>query len=142
MHVSWLSNKLLGKALSAASRHSEAYRPGKALQLSTGTHGLIISGTKLFCSGAGLLQRTLLTVGDPDPLLFDVDLFAHSQCMPVFHTALVARLLAGPVAPPVYSTTLSASRAARSSYLGPSRRYAPSVCALGAYFDAPVASSA
>ena len=51
--------------------------PGRALHLDKGTSGLVVSGTKLFCSGASLVDRALLTVGSP-PLLVDIDLRAQA----------------------------------------------------------------
>jgi hypothetical protein len=44
--------------------------PGESLALS----GSAISGTKRFCSGAGIVDRALITIGGPDPLLVDLDL--------------------------------------------------------------------
>lgn len=44
--------------------------PGKALALEAGR----VSGTKMFCSGAGLVDRALITVGVPEPRLVEVDL--------------------------------------------------------------------
>jgi alkylation response protein AidB-like acyl-CoA dehydrogenase len=48
--------------------------PGQPLRLESGDDALAISGSKRFCTGAGLIDRTLITVGDPDQLLVDVDL--------------------------------------------------------------------
>jgi alkylation response protein AidB-like acyl-CoA dehydrogenase len=48
--------------------------PGHALRLETNGDKLYINGTKMFCSGAGLLDRALVTVGIPEKLLADVDL--------------------------------------------------------------------
>ena len=49
--------------------------PGKPLQWSGGR----LSGTKSFCSGAGLLDRALVTLGSDDGRLLDVDL--RSGCV-------------------------------------------------------------
>jgi alkylation response protein AidB-like acyl-CoA dehydrogenase len=47
--------------------------PGHALNLKDGG-ALRISGTKRFCSGAGLVDRALITVGSPKQQLVEVDL--------------------------------------------------------------------
>ncbi len=44
--------------------------PGRSLRLSSET----LSGMKPFCSGAGLIDRALVTVVEPEHLLIDVDL--------------------------------------------------------------------
>lgn len=44
--------------------------PGRSLHLS----GETLSGKKSFCSGAGLIDRALVTVGDPEHRLIDIDL--------------------------------------------------------------------
>jgi alkylation response protein AidB-like acyl-CoA dehydrogenase len=49
-------------------------KPGAALQLSPDENGIFLSGSKMFCSGAGLLDRALVTVGAPNALLIEVDL--------------------------------------------------------------------
>jgi alkylation response protein AidB-like acyl-CoA dehydrogenase len=51
--------------------------PGKALALSQTSGGWCVSGSKMFCSGAGIVDRALVTVGSPIPQLIDVDLFGH-----------------------------------------------------------------
>ena len=48
--------------------------PGKPLALVEHRGQYAVQGVKLFCSGAGIVDRALLTVGAPDPLLIDVDL--------------------------------------------------------------------
>jgi alkylation response protein AidB-like acyl-CoA dehydrogenase len=52
-------------------------KPGSPISLEGNPDGLLLSGTKMFCSGAGLLDRVLLTAGGPEPFLVDVDLRAH-----------------------------------------------------------------
>ena len=47
-----------------------AEAPDKVLRM----EGLSISGQKPFCSGTGIVDRALITVKHPDPLLVDVDL--------------------------------------------------------------------
>jgi hypothetical protein len=49
-------------------------KPGEALQLRSGKNGMTVTGSKMFCSGAGLIDRVLLTVGSPQELLLEVDL--------------------------------------------------------------------
>jgi hypothetical protein len=55
--------------------------PGRSLQLS----GETLSGKKPFCSGAGLIDRALVTVSEPEQWLIDIDLhqpnldFDHSD---------------------------------------------------------------
>jgi hypothetical protein len=48
--------------------------PGHALFLEMDNDALTISGTKMFCSGAGLVDYALVTVGVPEKLLIEVDL--------------------------------------------------------------------
>lgn len=47
-----------------------AEAPGKAVRMD----GMLLSGTKPFCSGAGIVDRALVTVTEPKALLVDVDL--------------------------------------------------------------------
>jgi len=49
-----------------------AEKPGEVVHLDTAA--MTISGTKQFCSGAGIVDRALVTVDPPDPLLVDLDL--------------------------------------------------------------------
>jgi alkylation response protein AidB-like acyl-CoA dehydrogenase len=49
-------------------------KPGEALKLRSDGNGTTITGSKMFCSGAGLIDRVLLTVGSPQELLLEVDL--------------------------------------------------------------------
>ena len=48
--------------------------PGQSLQLENRGGGLTIHGSKLFCSGAGLIDHALVTTGATEPLLVDLDL--------------------------------------------------------------------
>jgi alkylation response protein AidB-like acyl-CoA dehydrogenase len=54
-------------------------KPGEALELKAGKRGFMLSGSKMFCSGAGLIDRALVTVGHPKELLVDVDLRQNSD---------------------------------------------------------------
>lgn len=49
-------------------------RPGHALTMEQNQGLFLINGKKMFCSGAGLVDRALITVGEPEPQLVDVDL--------------------------------------------------------------------
>ena len=49
-------------------------KPGKSLELGENTTGMTVTGSKMFCSGAGLADRALTTVGVAKSLLVDVDL--------------------------------------------------------------------
>jgi alkylation response protein AidB-like acyl-CoA dehydrogenase len=48
--------------------------PGQALRLEPTKDGYQLSGSKPFCSGIGLVDRALVTVGRPEQLLVEVDL--------------------------------------------------------------------
>lgn len=48
--------------------------PGKALSIKPCDGGYRIDGTKMFCSGAGLVDRALITIGLPEQRLVEVDL--------------------------------------------------------------------
>jgi hypothetical protein len=48
--------------------------PGQALRLERTLDGYHLSGSKPFCSGVGLVDRALVTVGLPEQLLVEVDL--------------------------------------------------------------------
>ncbi len=56
-------------------------KPGQALRLDRREGGLTVSGTKMFASGAGLIDRTLLTAGGAEQLLLEVDLRAHAAAI-------------------------------------------------------------
>ena len=49
-------------------------KPGEALELRSSASGMTVRGSKMFCSGAGLVDRALLTVGIPKNLLVEIDL--------------------------------------------------------------------
>ena len=54
---------------------------GQSVEIERGKEGLTIHGAKLFCSGAGLIDRALVTTGMPTPLLVDLDLRANSHAI-------------------------------------------------------------
>jgi hypothetical protein len=49
-------------------------KPGEVLELRSSVSGLTVRGSKMFCSGAGLVDRALVTVGIPMNLLVEIDL--------------------------------------------------------------------
>jgi alkylation response protein AidB-like acyl-CoA dehydrogenase len=53
--------------------------PGKALRLEETDKGYQIIGSKMFCSGAGLVDRVLVAVGSPESRLVEVDLRKNSE---------------------------------------------------------------
>jgi hypothetical protein len=56
-------------------------KPGQAMALEIREESLAITGEKMFCSGAGLIDRALITVGAGEPLLIDVDLRARGAAI-------------------------------------------------------------
>jgi alkylation response protein AidB-like acyl-CoA dehydrogenase len=48
--------------------------PGRELRFEQDNEGFGLSGTKLFCSGAGLIDRALVTAGSEDQRLLNIDL--------------------------------------------------------------------
>lgn len=57
--------------------------PGQALRISNTGEKLSITGRKMFASGATLVDRALVTVAAPEPLLFDVDLRGNEATLVV-----------------------------------------------------------
>jgi hypothetical protein len=51
--------------------------PGQGLQLGDGERAKTLSGVKPFATGGGLVDRALVTTGEPEFLLLDVDLVAN-----------------------------------------------------------------
>jgi hypothetical protein len=49
-------------------------KPGEALELRSSASGITVRGSKMFCSGAGLVDRALVTIGLPQDLLVEIDL--------------------------------------------------------------------
>lgn len=54
-------------------------KSGEALELKRENSGLVISGVKRFCSGAGLVDRALVTVSLPELRLGEVDLRSNAD---------------------------------------------------------------
>jgi alkylation response protein AidB-like acyl-CoA dehydrogenase len=57
--------------------------PGKALELAKAPGGYLVNGTKMFCSGAGLIDRALVTVTQPEHRLVEVDLRGQADTITV-----------------------------------------------------------
>jgi alkylation response protein AidB-like acyl-CoA dehydrogenase len=53
--------------------------PDQPLRLEHVASGFVLSGEKKFCTGAGLLDRALITVANPEQLLVDVDLRVNPE---------------------------------------------------------------
>ena len=53
--------------------------PNQAIRIEQTDDGFVISGRKPFCSGAGLVDRALVTVGTPDQMLVEVDLNSNQH---------------------------------------------------------------
>jgi alkylation response protein AidB-like acyl-CoA dehydrogenase len=76
--------------------------PGNGVDVSHAGGGFRVNGTKMFCSGATLVDRALVTVVKPEQLLVDVDLRANTgairfdesgwktQAFSATHTATIA----------------------------------------------------
>ena len=56
-------------------------QPGKSLELDRQDGSYRISGKKMFSSGIGFVDRALLTVGQPEQLLIELDLRSNEACM-------------------------------------------------------------
>jgi hypothetical protein len=60
---------------------------GHPIVLTESNAGFSLSGTKMFCSGAGIVDRALVTVSPAEPLLIDVDLRAYPGTITFDQTA-------------------------------------------------------
>jgi hypothetical protein len=56
-------------------------KPGEGLELRSSASGMTVRGSKLFCSGAGLVDRALVTLAVPQDLLVDIDLGTNSAAI-------------------------------------------------------------
>lgn len=54
--------------------------PGQALRVERTKDSYQLSGSKPFCSGIGLVDRALVTVGIPEPTLVEVNLRDNEEC--------------------------------------------------------------
>lgn len=55
--------------------------PGQSLTLESGEGIHNLTGSKKFCSGAGLIDHALVTIGNPKQLLIDIDLQNHRSAL-------------------------------------------------------------
>jgi hypothetical protein len=62
----------------------------RTLRLNGTPRGRELNGSKAFCSGAGLIDRALVTVAAPEQRLVDVDLRANRSHMLIDYTAWIA----------------------------------------------------
>lgn len=58
-------------------------RKGEPLRIVSEAEGSHILGVKMFCTGAGIIDRALITVGQPDPILIDLDLAVFADKLKV-----------------------------------------------------------
>jgi alkylation response protein AidB-like acyl-CoA dehydrogenase len=56
-------------------------RPGHELAMKRNPKPFLINGQKMFCSGAGLVDRALITIGRPEPQLVDVELRDNARSL-------------------------------------------------------------
>jgi hypothetical protein len=68
--------------------------PGHCLRLDCSAGGLELNGSKAFCSGAGIIDRALVTVSVPEQRLVDVDLRANRCNMVIDGSAWIASAFA------------------------------------------------
>jgi alkylation response protein AidB-like acyl-CoA dehydrogenase len=59
--------------------------PGRPLRLEKQGDKFTVSGEKMFCSGAGLIDRVLVTVTEPNHQLVDIDLRVHASAVHFDH---------------------------------------------------------
>ncbi len=75
--------------------------PGQALRLERTQDRCVVTGTKPFCSGLGVVDRALITVGEPVSSLLEVALTADkariSYDISVWHTAAFAETRTGSI---------------------------------------------
>jgi hypothetical protein len=57
--------------------------PGTCLNLIEYTGGRHLSGTKRFCTGGGIVDRALITVGSPEPYLVEIDMRKHPSAIQI-----------------------------------------------------------
>ena len=70
--------------------------PGQALSLQRDATSYRVHGTKKFCSGAGLVDRALVTVGSPEHRLVEVDLRDGAAEVEIDNSAWQIELFATP----------------------------------------------
>ena len=57
--------------------------PGQSLQLNKEAKTLCVVGRKMFCSGLGIVDRALVTVGSPEPCLVEIDLKINANAIEI-----------------------------------------------------------
>jgi alkylation response protein AidB-like acyl-CoA dehydrogenase len=61
------------------------------LKLKSSMGNVQISGSKRFCTGAGLVDRALITVGFPDSQLVEIDLHENQRTIHIDHSSWITR---------------------------------------------------
>ena len=90
--------------------------PGQAVTILNGR----LSGKKRFCTGAGLLDRALVTVTDPEPRLIEVDLAASAHVMAIDYEEWITAAFSETATATVSFDSVAVTEA---DYVGPSRWY-------------------
>ncbi len=62
-------------------------RPGFHLTLTTQGDEVLVNGTKMFCSGASIIDRALVTVEASEPILLDIDLHSNQNALDIDSSA-------------------------------------------------------
>lgn len=62
-------------------------KPQQMLRLESVPGGLLLHGIKMFCSGAGLVDHALVTVGSPEQLLLDLNMKQQEGHVSIDHSA-------------------------------------------------------
>lgn len=57
--------------------------PGRGLSLSSSAGGLLVNGEKMFCSGAALVDRALVTIVQPEHRLVEIDMRAAASTISI-----------------------------------------------------------
>lgn len=90
--------------------------PGQAITILNGR----LCGKKRFCTGAGMLDRALVTVTDPEPKLIDIDLKANEQTIGVDCRSWITAAFSDTATATV---TFDSTIVTDGDYVGPSRWY-------------------
>jgi alkylation response protein AidB-like acyl-CoA dehydrogenase len=69
--------------------------PDRPLRLEQHRGGLRIFGTKMFCSGAGIVDRALVTARVPEPQLVEIDLLQNSEWISYYDGGWITPAFAG-----------------------------------------------
>ncbi len=68
--------------------------PRQGIRVERRNSGIYISGTKAFCSGAGIVDRALVSIQTPDHLLADIDLRGNSESISLSSSGWIATAFA------------------------------------------------